>query len=87
MGALTETEMDEETQRLVERWILTFLETPVLADAELLTQLLAEHADSTEQRAAMTDKVAASADNAKYLVESDKTGARAAHKPGELRKA
>lgn len=35
----------------------------------------------------MTDKVAASADNPEYLVESNKTGARAAHKPGELRKA
>ncbi len=32
-------------------------------------------------------KVAASADNPEYLVESDKTGARAAHKPDELRKA
>ncbi|RZJ91307.1 MAG: DUF2945 domain-containing protein [Brevundimonas sp.] len=32
-------------------------------------------------------KVAASADNPEYLVESTKTGARAAHKPGELRKA
>ncbi len=32
-------------------------------------------------------KVAASKDNPEYLVESDKTGARAAHKPDELRKA
>ena len=31
--------------------------------------------------------VAASKDNPEYLVESDKTGARAAHKPGELKKA
>lgn len=31
-------------------------------------------------------KVAASSDNPEYLVESDKTGARAAHKPSELRK-
>ncbi len=31
--------------------------------------------------------VAASKDNPEYLVESDKTGAEAAHKPGELRKA
>jgi hypothetical protein len=31
-------------------------------------------------------KVAASADNPEYLVESGKTGARAAHKPSELRK-
>ncbi len=32
-------------------------------------------------------QVAASEDNPEYLVESDKTGARAAHKPSELRKA
>ena len=32
-------------------------------------------------------KVAASKDNPEYLVESGKTGAKAAHKPGELRKA
>ena len=31
-------------------------------------------------------KVAASPDNPEYLVESGKTGARAAHRPGELRK-
>ena len=31
-------------------------------------------------------KVAASPDNPEYLVESGKTGARAAHKPSELRK-
>ena len=34
-----------------------------------------------------THKVAASADNPEYLVESGKTGSRAAHKPSELRKA
>ena len=32
-------------------------------------------------------KVAASTDHPEYLVESDKTGARAAHTPEELRKA
>lgn len=32
-------------------------------------------------------KVAASPNNPEYLVESDKTGARAAYKPDELRKA
>lgn len=32
-------------------------------------------------------KVAASRDDPQYLVESGKTGARAAHKPSELRKA
>lgn len=31
-------------------------------------------------------KVAASHDNPEYLVESGKTGARAAHKPSELRR-
>lgn len=31
--------------------------------------------------------VAASSDNPEYLVESDKTGARAAHKPDALKKA
>lgn len=34
-----------------------------------------------------THKVAASSENPEYLVESGKTGARAAHKPAELRKA
>ena len=32
-------------------------------------------------------KVAASKENPEYLVESGKTGARAAHRPSELRKA
>jgi len=32
-------------------------------------------------------KVAASKDNPEYIVESDKTGAKAAHKPESLRKA
>ncbi|MBL8773542.1 MAG: DUF2945 domain-containing protein [Phenylobacterium sp.] len=31
-------------------------------------------------------KVAASPDNPEYIVKSDKTGAIAAHKPGELRR-
>jgi len=34
-----------------------------------------------------THKVAAAKDNPEYLVESTKTGAKAAHKPSELRKA
>ena len=33
-----------------------------------------------------THKVAASKDDPQYIVESDKSGKRAAHKPGELRK-
>jgi len=32
-------------------------------------------------------KVAASKDNPEYIVESDKSGAQAAHKPGALKKA
>lgn len=32
-------------------------------------------------------KVAASENNPEYIVKSDKTGAKAAHKPDELRKA
>jgi hypothetical protein len=32
-------------------------------------------------------KVAASEDNPEYIVESAKTGARAAHRPSELKKA
>lgn len=32
-------------------------------------------------------KVAASKDNPEYIVQSDKTGAKAAHKPTKLRKA
>ncbi|HZV83538.1 MAG TPA: DUF2945 domain-containing protein [Brevundimonas sp.] len=31
-------------------------------------------------------KVAASEDNPEYIVQSDKTGAKAAHRPSELRK-
>lgn len=34
-----------------------------------------------------THKVAASVDNPEYIVESTQTGAKAAHKPSELRKA
>ena len=33
-----------------------------------------------------THKVAASADKPQFIVESEKSGKRAAHKPGELRK-
>lgn len=40
----------------------------------------------TQPTTIKTHKVAASRDNPEYLVESDRTGARAAHKPTELRK-
>ena len=35
--------MRDETQRLIDRWIMTFLEPPPLADPELLALVLAEH--------------------------------------------
>ena len=35
--------MDEDTQRLVERWIMTFCEAPVLIDAELMRRVLAQY--------------------------------------------
>ncbi|CAN5314183.1 hypothetical protein BH10PSE1_BH10PSE1_00310 [soil metagenome] len=35
--------MNEETSRLVDRWIITFLEAPPFLDVELMTRLLAEH--------------------------------------------
>jgi len=34
-----------------------------------------------------TQKIAASKDNPQYIVQSDKSGKVAAHKPGELKKA
>ena len=44
--------MNEETSRLVDRWIITFLEAPPFADPELLSRLLAEHeADQTREHA------------------------------------
>ncbi|QTC90111.1 hypervirulence associated TUDOR domain-containing protein [Brevundimonas goettingensis] len=41
----------------------------------------------TKPTAIKAHKVAASKENPEYLVESGKTGALAAHKPSELRKA
>jgi hypothetical protein len=40
----------------------------------------------TEETQIKGHKVAASEDNPEYLVESDKTGKQAAHKPGALKK-
>lgn len=34
--------MDDELERLTERWILAFCETPPLADPELMRRVLAE---------------------------------------------
>lgn len=112
--------MHDEDRKLLDRWILTFLEPPPVVDPELMRRLLAEHDAKTED--AMTEKtfkagdtvrwdhsqgsskgevvrkltrptkikghkIAASKSEPEYLVESDKTGARAAHKPEALRKA
>ncbi len=35
--------MEDETERLVERWILAFCEPPPLIDAELMRRMLADH--------------------------------------------
>jgi hypothetical protein len=35
--------MNEEIERLVERWILAFCEPPPLVDPELMRLVLAEH--------------------------------------------
>ena len=37
--------MDDETSRLVDRWIITFLEPPAFVDAELMARVLAEEDD------------------------------------------
>jgi hypothetical protein len=42
--------MDDEMDRLVERWILAFCEPPPLVDAELMARLLADH--ETKEREA-----------------------------------
>jgi hypothetical protein len=35
--------LDSDIDALVQRWILTFCEAPVLIDAELMARVLAEH--------------------------------------------
>jgi hypothetical protein len=43
--------MNDETSRLLDRWIITFLEAPPFVDAELLARVLAEHeAQQPEQK-------------------------------------
>ncbi len=37
--------MTRETDDLIDRWILTFLELPPVADPKLMAQILAEHDD------------------------------------------
>lgn len=114
--------MDDDTEALIQRWIIAFCEMPVIVDPELMRALLADAEDQPVGATEMTEKtfkagdkvrwdhsqgtttgkvvrklttptsikshkVAASPDNPEYLVESGKTGARAAHRPSELRKA
>ena len=44
--------VDAETQSLLNRWILTFCETPVLIDVQLMREVLAEHDRVEAERAA-----------------------------------
>ena len=44
--------MDDETSRLVDRWIITFLEPPAFVDAELMARVLAEEDARTAERKA-----------------------------------
>jgi hypothetical protein len=45
--------LDTETAALVQRWILTFCETPVLIDAELMRRVL-DDVEAGDQRPALT---------------------------------
>lgn len=40
--------MNEKTDQLMDRWIMTFLEPPPFADPDLMAQLLAEHDAKTD---------------------------------------
>jgi hypothetical protein len=40
--------LDEETEALVERWILAFCEAPPLVDVELMERILSEHEASSQ---------------------------------------
>lgn len=41
--------MDDVTERLLERWIITFCEAPPLLDTELMRRLLAEVGETREE--------------------------------------
>ncbi|MDZ4363139.1 hypothetical protein [Brevundimonas sp.] len=41
--------MDDETKDLVDRWIRTFCEAPVLIDPELMRRVLADWEDKLER--------------------------------------
>lgn len=54
-------QMDEEMQRLVDRWVAVFLEMPVLLDAGLMRPMLveaerrlADEAEGTERKMAVS---------------------------------
>ena len=42
--------MEDDVERLVERWILAFCEPPPLVDAELMRRMLADHAEREQAR-------------------------------------
>ena len=41
--------MNDETERLIQRWIIAFCEVPVLVDAELMRTVLADVEAKQEQ--------------------------------------
>lgn len=42
--------MNDDVQALIDRWIVTFYEAPVLIDPELMRRLLAEKDDADRNR-------------------------------------
>ena len=42
--------MDNETESLIQRWIIAFCEVPVLVDAELMRTVLADVEDKPEKQ-------------------------------------
>ncbi len=77
--------MNDETERLVQRWIIALCKAPIPIGVELMPAVFAvvEAGPATLKR----HKVAASLENPEYLVESGKTGLRAAQRPSALRRA
>lgn len=41
--------MDNETERLIQRWIIAFCEVPILVDAELMRAVLADVESKPEE--------------------------------------
>ena len=73
--------MHDET----ERWITAVCEVPILVALELMRARFTDV--QARPMTIKTHQVAASPEKTEYLVESGKTGARAAHRPPALRKA